>query len=511
MSVTKITRKQGVIVVPVDIFTPNFQITIGGTDVTDHAIDCDVSLATTDQVNSISLVLDNDEGRYTGDFNAMDIVKVYLDYTDASTKIFEGRLDTPAYSMTAQSGFTIEINGRGYGADALSINVTEKYSESKLIKTVFEEMIAKYLPHHSQDFSNIENIDVYYKPDWYERPLWQCFQDLMEANSNNSDFNCDFDKKWHMFTKGSRICTSEAMIYKDNMISCRIVDGDLTNYYNRYKVYGRDIEGIPQFRLVENVSQQSWTTGYGLREKNITDANLASIDQIKNKADALLDKGISMEKSGNATVIGMPNAKPGYMIWVLNHNCNIMSQLRMVTVDHHSSIRNVTTTVTFEELEKGLISFVKAREAVEQESVSVKNEFGMTDSTEVMTFLSEDYGINYKTPNEDAYLEVMEKTIVWDDNIILEAGESSGYVITKVITLDKTATECVLKVKGNNLESDEAETWMTYGVSFNNGINYETVSADKLHTIAYPGTKVKIKIIFTSLTSRIKAIGLMYK
>ena len=494
---TTFRSERGVIIVPLKKYEPNWTVDIGGIDVSECLIDSSVILPVTNRVRSMSATIANVDGKFTREFTNGDIVKVFADFANADTQIFEGRLETLRYKLALQSGFTIPIFSRGYGADALERKVTLQYDSPDTIKNIFISLRDTYLPNHSSNNTYIEDVTTTYTPSWSGRPLWNCFEDLA-LEAGNHDFYCDINKIWHFFTKGSLLCTSEAITYGDNVIEMEIVE-DMLGLGTRTIVYGRELEGIPQVYVDKDITVES---AYGniIRERQFTFGELVTMAQVRSKASSLLTKLKTIEQTGSTTTIGLPKLNTGENIMVINPYCNVMGYRRVVGLIHTIDTGGFTSRPEFAEEEKGLSTMMGDRVKTEREITTIRNRYSMEDS-HIIVFDDED----------ESEIDSKSKLIVWDDNLILEAGETSGWATTQTYEAPKNISQLVPIISGQNITGSEGQTWTTLKISVNNGGTWEDVNRDELHICATVGRLLKIRITMKSLTTRIKAMGVLMK
>lgn len=501
------TIGSGVIGIPVKMYTPNWKVEINSTDVSTYIINADVVPSVSNAVWIATVVLDNYNGRYTNTFSKGQIIKVYGDFKNGTTQIFEGRINTFINDIS-ENGMTLEIRARGYGEEALEIHVFEQYTTATTISQVFKDLITNYLPNHSTDFTYIATLTTTVTPNWDGKSVWNCFQDLIlwAKDEGNYDFYCDFNKKWHLFKRGSSINTAEAIIYGDNLINIRNED-TLDGFKNRVVVYGKEIETIPNVSARENKTLQST---YWLKERLETDSNLITNTEVYLKASSLLSTDSTIEDKGNCTSIGLPTLVPGQNIYIASPFSNIMGYRTAIEVRHTFSSDGFFTGITYQEKEKGLIKFLSDRKQFEQQSQNT-NTFGMKH-TYAGTFLDENYGVDGSTPDSDAFLEDMDndKTVVWEDALMLNLTETLGKATTKETITSANVKEVVFKVSGSNFESDYGESWLTCEVSVDGGLSWEEVEKDTKYTVQGLGKKLKLRVTMISLTTKIRAFGVLY-
>ena len=490
-----IKEVDGHFIIPLNLRVPNYNIEIDGYDVSEYFKGGSVGIGSNTTFDIADIMLTNKDGVLTREFEQNDIMKIYADFDDASTQIFEGRTNEPMYIMNSSVGFALGLDASGYASDA-SVKVNEVYESGITVSDCFKELRDEYLPHHSSDNTNIVDIDTTVYPAWSERPLINCFEDLMIWMDNNYFFYCDFNKKWHVFEKGSRTCYTEAAIYGDNMKKCELGDGDFSAKRNRVTVYGQELEGIPMMYTAEDEDMQT-TDGF-IKGEVMTNNNLLTSSTVKDHAIAHLARLKTLEQHGTVNCLGMPTLRPGYRLLTINPYCNVSDYRNVVDVTHNIGM-GFYTDITVAEKEKGILSAFEDRIRREQEQIAFKNRYNMKYA----------HVINFEG-DDTSELDTMHQTTVWDNNLMMALSQTSGYAITEIHVAPKDVSYCVLKCSGQNLTSDADEYWVTYKVSVD-GVSWENLKRDELHEIQGTGKNIRIRVDFISLTSKIRALGLLYK
>jgi len=494
-------------IVPQETFKPNWIVTVNDIAVTNYLTSGVATLGCTEQVDTSTITLNNTNGRYTNLFNKGNIIKIYADYKSGTNQIYEGRMYTPIYILT-QRTHELELFSRGYGADALGKKVNLQYDEADTIPNIFIYLRDTYLPNHSSDNIYIDQtITTEYLPSWNYKSLHECFRDLIGELQYDYSFRCDYNKKWHLFQQGSRICTKHSCAFGSNLINGRFTDGDMLNLKNKYYGYGQEKLGIPIMASKENLISQ---TEYGITiEDIIEDSNITSIDTLKTKLTNLLNKNTTLEQTGTITTDGLPYLNAGEMIPILYPFGNTMGHKKVVSLTHTLSPNQnpiFSTTITYNELEQGLVTLMKNRILNEQSTSNIRNKWNMKESF-VITFEP-----TVTEPEGDTTgLLTQHQTTMWDGYLMLSLSMSNGYVITINKEFESIYTQFVFMIDGKNLNDEEGVTWTTYKVSFNNGYTWTTCTPNLIYDIPENrrGKNVKIKIDLTSLTTKIKGVGVL--
>lgn len=490
-----IKEVDGHFIIPLNLRVPTYKVEVDDYDVSEYFKGGTIGVGSNAIFDAATIMLTNKDGILTREFEQNNIMKVYADFDNATNQIFEGRVDEPIYIMNSDVGFALNLSARGYSADA-SIKVNELYESGITISDCFKELRDEYLPHHSSDNTNIADIDIIVYPTWSERPLINCFEDLMLWADSNYFFYCDFNKIWHVFEKGTRTCDTEAAIYGDNIKRCEFGDGDFSIKRNRVTVYGQELEGIPLLYTADDEDIQS-TDGF-IKDEIISNNNLLTSSTVKDHAIAQLAKLKTLEQHGTASCLGMPTLRPGYRLLTLNSYCNVSDYRNVVEVTHNIG-RGFYTDITLAEKEKGILSTFEDRIRKEQEQIAIRNRYNMKYA-HVIDFEGDD----------TSELETKYQTTVWNNNLMLALLQTSGYAITKIHVAPKNVSYCVLKCTGQSLTSDADEYFVTYKISVD-GVSWESLKRDELHEVQGTGKNIRIRVDFISLTSKIRALGLLYK
>ena len=502
MALKSIKTKRGFFGIQSDTFEPVRKVTIAGVDISDDIVDCNFKLPNQSSAGTINLKINNKDGKYTRDFAFGDIIKLYVDYADGSYQLWEYRLYKPTYSLT--NGFMLNIFGMDYSADAHGPKIFRQDSSAIEIKTIIEELIAEYLPNHSQDYTSIATTGTTKMPEWNGVSVFDCFKEMLGDLSNNYFIYCDINKKWHLFEKGSQINQTAGIIYGVNMIDCNVNDGDLSKMFFREIVNGKQDNGLPHIYTANN---QTLEDSYIRRDKIISDTTLQNTTEVKNKADSLLSIDTSTEKSGSVSCVGLHTLSPGDSIPIICPICNIMTTVNLVDVTHTFNSGGFRTTVSFQEAEKGVASILAERIKKEDDINRIDNPFGMR--------YSEVYTITGDTIAGYTDIVSYDNTTIWDSAFMQKLDTAEGWAIFKTINSDITINGFTVKIAGENLQSEEGEQWIKVLVSCDNGSNWVEASAtnDTEHTLdsAYKGNQIKIKIIVNSLSVRIRGVSVLWK
>jgi len=485
------------------------KVTIGGTDVSSHVVSSHVDLGSTNRVGSFSVLLDNGNGRYTDTFSKNSVVQIWINYDNVFTgdPMIEGRLEVPEYIMENNGALYLQISGRDYMCEADRLVFEDFSATPTSTSEVIKYLRDKYASGHSSSNTYIDTIQTNITPSWNGRPLLQAIRDCIQESGGNHTFRIDSNKVWHIRQKGT-VVSGLGIIYQGNMISGNNIDGDLQSMKNRTWVVGSsELGNILIHRDDDSTSQSS----YNIRETMVEDTNLINYDQVSNKSSNLNSVSSTMEQKGSCQSYGLPTLVPGEEILLINPFLKLNEFKTVVDVSHSLDASGFITSISYQEQEKGIMEMIIESKKTEQERIQNKNLHGMT-RTHYITFNDTDYGESGDDPNDDAQLDSLTKTLVWDNTLMLQLNESSGEAQTKTLSEDAEITHVLLKVTGNNFKSDEGETWFRCEIT-TDGSNYVDVEPDTLVEIpsSKRGKVIIAKFHFASLTTKLTSASILYK
>ena len=486
------------------------KITIGTTDVSNDATSFTITHGSTNRVGSFDLLLNNSDGKYVDTNLKYAEIKFYVDTTgvlDNDSLIFAGRIDTPVFTL-GNDGMLLNLTGRDYMIEA-DVLVFEDFSTTPTSASeLLKYLRNKYAPTHSTSDAYIDVIDTLVKPSWNGKPLLNCIEDIVTDIQGTHTFRCDVNRVWHFRQKGT-ISSGFAITFRGNMTYLRNTDGSILDLVNRTYLAGQHPAGVPILYRADNNSSQ---TLYGTHEKISEDSNLVTQGQVIARAIAMNSISSSMEQKGSVGSWGLPKLFPGQDVMLICPYSKVNGTKTAVDVTLSWSSGGCLTDIAYEQLEQGLIDNLIVTGKLAKDLFRTQNLYGMT-RTFNMEFLDINYGATAYTPDADAALEEMNDTIVWDDALQLQLLESTGYAITRLHEADGNVTQAILNLAGSNFESDLNETWLKVEASFDGGGTWSTIIPTVLFTVPTDniGSRIKLKFTFTSLTTKMTAVSLLYK
>ena len=453
-------------------------------DVTDYIINAECTLGATEIIGDFRLEIDNSHGNFFEIWSVGNSVRIYADRNDGSTKIIEGRIEKLSYKRSPL--YMVSIRGCPHAAKLLSITVTKSYTNqetSEILADLFSSYADEYDTSEYVEISG-ENLTI----SWNQKPFWECIIDLCNA----SGFDCyiDANSKVHYFLARSKLCTQEAVVHNDNLISVEGFGKDIDEVRNRIVVYGQEVEGMPIVATAEDSSSQS---KYGIREEIITDTNIRSVAEARERANYELQLKKEPQDTGEVESFGLPLLKPGEMLMISDPDSNLNGRYRVISFSHHfGKETGMTTRVTIEKEPAKIPRILKQRFEREESLRDIRNPFEMRNCY-LFTF------------DDDSLTESHNNTEVSDGKLVLQSGASSGTFVSIAHTASSNITSAHLKVSGSGLAGTE------YWISVNNGRTWESISPETLKTTTSVGDKLKVKVKLNSSVTEIESLIILYK
>lgn len=416
-----------------------------------------------------------------------EIFRYYKDYSaEATTLRFRGRFEKPS-----RRGLKLNIKGRREDAKLFDIKVTKSYT-STAVSSILIDLITSYASGFTS--TNVSTTTETITVTWYEKPFWECVQELCKACGYEcyADANLDF----HFFLSGSVVNLDEGCVHDFNIKEEGIEDfhEDLTQIRNKIKVYGATVKGVQQVYTAETTTGQYGTTSFGERTDIINDESITSYDQAKEVADYTLQEKIVPPVVGAVTVIPLlATLKPGDKIFMSSPQDNIVPGYYIASgyedvIDVEGG--NISTKVFINKEPRKISHVLKAR----IEADSKKNDTSANP-----------YGMNY------AYTETFEQNVgthvstqITDGLLVLQSGASTGLWTGVNRSLASNLTEVYLIMNGQTLTS------VNVSVSADDGATWTALTNRTKTVIINTGANLKPKVEINSANSQVESISILY-
>jgi len=449
-------------------------------DVTDFIWEGEVTDAVTEEIGSFSFRIDNSTGQWTNVWSGNEIVRFYADYaTEATTLRFRGRIEKVKYKNN-----DIVVTGRSEALKLLNITVTKSYTDtetSQILKNLFDTYATEFT------YNNVNTSTTSITVNWYQKPFWDCVKELCKA----AGFDCYIDANLdcHYFAEKSVKNYQEAMVHDQNILDIGEFAEDLAQIRNRVIVYGAEVEGVPIIYTAEDTDSQS---RYGIKEEIISDSNITTIEAARDRAEAELALLKNPPIVGEITSIGLPTLAPGQCIRISAPDSGIQpGWYKIIKFTHKVSTEDVMLTTALVEKEAPKIpKLFKQRIEAEQKLADMPNPYELRYS----------YIIDFNSS-----VGTHSGTEIVNGVLRLKSGSTTGTWISPAYTHSSDITQVQLKASGSGLAG------VVFWVSADNGIHWDAVSKDMVHTVSSSGNKLRIKIQINSSTTEIDSVGVLFK
>ena len=445
-------------------------------DITNDVVEFEIEDGVTEFIGRFSFNL-WDKNAYRDIWKGMEIFKYSSDYEDSATTLrFRGRIEKVTYPQDK-----IKITGRSEALKFMDITATQSYQD-----TFTDQILKGLITTYGSGFTttNVESSTTRLTVNWQQKPFWECVQELCTA----AGFDCYIDSSldFHFFRSGSRENTDEAIVEEINMQDINEFGDDINQIRNRIIVYGADQDGVQIMYTAEDSSSQ---TTYGIREEIINDNNLTSYAQAKDYADFRLSRVKDPAQVGEVKGPLLATIQPGQKILLSSIANNLQPAVYDISgYKHKFSDREYSTLVKVNK-EPRKLSHVLAK-LVENQSkgIIINNPYEMRHS---YTFLFDaDEGTHTNTSIA---------------NGVLKPSGSTGTWISPARVASSTITQAYLILKGTILSG------ASINISADDGGNYQIIADKDRITFANSGTNLRIKVNFTTSTTEIDSLSILYK
>jgi hypothetical protein len=471
--------REAIIFLPKETRRPTCSILVNSTEYKADALKFKVSRYSGSSPSTCEVTVNNFSNQFNNFFNKGEVIKIYCDYVDGTTRIFEGT----TYDIKPENHpDRITLYGRDYSQEALNRKVFLKIETPTEVSVIFKQLISTYLPEYTS--VNVNTTTFFPTVGWNGKSVMECFQDLEKSTNNTFTFYCDFDKDWHLFEKGTVTNNYESIAYTRNMFRISNLDS-LSDARNKITIFGQTIEGLTIFGSIE--------TGYGSTAKDevIYDSNITSQAMLDNALENYSNTYNSTESKGKGTAMGMPNLNPSDRVYIFAPKQNIQGFRIIPSYTHTLERHRFNTDFEFQEEKKtlgSLVTFLGDRKAAEQKISPIQNPYEMDYST-ILSFSTTEF--------------VGTLTNMAQSNNEIYATDTSGSFQSSQVTLKKSPTRYVLRASGNL-------SGITWKISFDNGGSYTTISLETEYSYMGNSDKIVILANHTNLATTIKAISLEY-
>jgi len=446
-------------------------------DLTDLAHSIEIEDGVTESVGKFSFELWNPNETYTGVWTGMEIVNYYSDYgTTASTLRFRGRIEKVSYNNNK-----IKVTGRTDSLKLLDITVTKQY-ESSDTGTILKDLISTYAPDFTS--TNVNSSGVFLSPKWYQKPFWECIQELCTAAGFDCYVDCNLD--FHYFESGSITNNNEGIVHTYNLIEVGEFAEDISLVKNRIIIYGTNQKDTQLIYTAEDTDSQAL---YGIREKIINDENITNYKQAEDYADYLLAESKNPPIVGEVKGLLLATIQPGEKIRVSSPLDNLPpGEYKAISYKHSIGENGLFTTISINKEPRRISHVIRDRiqQEYKKQETSI-NPYEMRYSYNIL--FGEDSGTHVNTEIVNEVLKLQE-------------GQSTGYWISELESINGLDSVYLI-VNGETLTGASFQISGDSGSTWNNISNYNKINLS--------GSGLQIKITINDTKTQITSISIQYR
>jgi len=494
MSISTKSRR-GTIFIPVSVFKPAWLVKINNESVNDYLIEAKITLNKLPNISNVSIKLSNLKGFFLRRYSAGQVIEVYADYSDASNKIFSGRIDNINYGL-GNDGWVVYIEGR-QAPQLKDVIINESFNNSETsaaIKTIIDNYPL------GVTYTNVTSTSINTTVSFRNVSASKAIGELLIRG--NQDGYVDSLLDLHTFTKES-IVSSERANFGNNVISVPRIGRDYDDVKNRVTVYGNSDNNMLLLKTKEDLDLQ---TSLWRKDLIVNDSNMDELDEIQDKADTELSNNLTAEIKGKITVIGVSTINPGETMRLSVPYCDLNGFFVINSITH--LIKNGFTS-NLEVKKKSVTLSELFKERIDAES-------GLTVFSNPNN-LENSLRINF---DENPSILTHNNTKEINGTLVLTGENTTGNCVSNAITTDKNISKLELRVYGTYPDIENC----VYKISIDNGISWITVNPGVLYTSSDGSTgeeyfnntegkklRVKIKLLNDSTHKSIfKGITVLY-
>ena len=461
------------------IYSANYKVTVEREDgtidnITDILLSLKIEDGVTESIGSFEFEIPNPNETYSNVWTGMEIFRFYCDYASGTptTLRFRGRVEKPS-----KRNNNVLVTGRGEALFVMEQEVHKDYV-NRDIGYIIKDLFFNY----GQSRYDISEIDTStgttVSMSFLNIPFW----DAIEAVCLAGDYDCYIasDLVVEFFASGSRTNTTDAIVHDYNLIEVGDFAPDLQFIKNQIVVIGGSIDGVQVRYTVNDTSANQ--SKYGIRRETINDDGIITYAAAKELAESILTERKNPPIIGEVKGLLLATIQPGEKIRLSSPLENLQpTTYKIITYTHEIGDDGLFTTVKINKESKKVSHVLKERIQREHRRTDSSSNVDDLDYSEIELFNSS-VGDNTNTEITDGVLK-------------LQSGQSSGVWISPSYgpgdsrIFDKIKIDLV----GDNLPG------ATIGVSYNLGVDYQTVSRGELLTLGI-GEILLVKLTLSTNT-----------
>lgn len=470
----------------------------------------------TDSIGSFSIVLTNNNGEFLRKFNGGETVDFYLDFSDATTRRFRGKVDNVKYGLSYSQGWIVKLDGRDYPELADDVTIIQ-YANKNAVDCLKGSSSGGTAQDSEGNWNDgiLYNTGIRWDPantvtsataptaitkSYQNVSYWEIISDI--CNQANLDCYVYFDGTyWNLrvFVSESVACTTDYIAFGDNLSTVGDFGTDNNKVKNKIIVYGKDDDNVITVATEEDTASQTelWTKAEVVSDSNIelvSDARLRAVRELANKKDS--------PQLGRVTALVLTTLNPGETLRMTIPYCNVDGYYIAKSFTSTYDTSGAFTSVEVSKRSEVLADIIKEALDIEKNVTPYKNLNNMKDS------LNLDFDDTRDTWLDLSNCETVEGVLRLND------GESTGTCTTRVTSTvtdgdsDYNITQCELRIKAINYKN------CTYEVSNDNGTTWESLNPGVLHTFTSNGSDLRVRITLNTadnITPEFEAVGVLYK
>jgi hypothetical protein len=409
-----------------------------------------------------------------------EIFRYYCDYEDGTTLRFKGIIEKPSHRNNL-----MRVSGRAKSSRFFDIYVTAEF-QGITSSQIIINLINRY-GGGQFTFNNVESESTPITVTWFEKPFWECVQEICTSVAH--DIYVDYDDDFHFFASGSRSNTGEAIVHDNNLWDVGDFAPDRSRIRNVVKVYGAQSQGTQVLYTARDTDSD---LDYDSIEM-VRDDNITTLEQAKEVADARLLQTQAAPTIGEVTSVLLASIQPGEKIHISVPADNIDPSLYDILSYEH--------TLSFE---GGFWTKVEINKEARNTAIIFKNIIQRQNNTgnPITNPFQLDFSFIDLFNVESGTLTNLE---IVDGVLRLQSGQITGTWTSTTQSASNNITQASLLLNGTSLGGVSVE------VSNNGGLNYEDIERNEVITFTSTGKSLRVRVTINDTSTELDSIQVLYK
>ena len=468
-----LNKFQGTIIIPKNIYNPQVKVEIdleeeGTVDLNDYNGEpyvINIPRLTRKTINRglgyAEILLDNPEGFWNNKIIGGEEIRIYLDYSNATDQVWQGRVDVPYKNLTANTGYFIKLvcRERPEIQDKKICTLLSNLSGSNSITKIVDDWFPSLLT-----YANLASMPTIFN----RSHVWKSGIKVLREIFNKSGFlgYIDFDNDINSFTE--RINEDEKISVG---VNCAVVDdfgSDLQKRSNNVILIGDRVESSQNIFFTWSKKDSSNISTFWQKDLVENDSTISSQDVVENDNELLYnDENRDFIEGSLLAIGGLSTLKPGESIFCSIPYCGINDYFQIHEFTHSISPSKGWITRVFysKKLKPEQMLFDKRDEKIDGNRLASKNPYGMTNAF-VITFEEDISQIDTNTNTQEL-----------NSSLQLTSGNTTGNAESRTKLMDDNISKVELRVYGEDLGSSY------YQISVDNKITWEDINLDSEHEV----------------------------